>query len=257
MILTHEFEEARHLYTSQGRYVLSTSDIIDLVGLSNMDQIPIATLRYASYRGKCLHTAIERYEQGQEWQDEFPTEFIDYLDGWFAFREAHSIQIVGKQEMAYVYLHDGTEQAVGATIDFRFLYQGDLYIGDLKSIHPLSGKALMQKKLCWRLQGESYKTATEMDEGFIKPLEFKTIRRAVVHIHPKIKGGFTFHKFDGDDSLLWDGAVRMAMEKVACGIVPNRRNVDLNQQLRASLEADMGITNDDLPEWAREMQGAQ
>jgi hypothetical protein len=238
MILAHEFDEARHLYTSPGRYVLSTSDIIDLVGLSNLEQVPIAVLRNAAYRGKCLHTAVEQYEQGQDWQDDFPADFMDYLDGWFAFRELHNIQIVGAQEVPYVYLHEGTEQAVGATIDLRFLYGGDLYIADLKSIHPLSGKALTTKKLCWRLQTESYKTATEMDEEFVKPLKFKAMHRAVVHIHPKLKGGFAFHQFKGDDSLLWDGAVRMAMEKVSCGITPNRRNCDtLQDNLRASLEA--------------------
>lgn len=236
MILTHEFEEARHLYTSPGRYVLATSDIIDLVGLSNYEQIRVEILRHASYRGKCLHTAVEKYEQGQDWQEDFPAEFMPYLDGWFAFRDSHDIQMVGPHEKQYVYLHEGTEQAVGATIDFRFLYEGDLWIGDLKSIHPLSGKALAQKKLAWRLQGESYRTATEMDEQFIKSAgNFGRIRRAVVHIHHKLKRGFAFHAFDGDDSLLWDGAVRMAMEKVSVGILPSKRNVDVRQELEASL----------------------
>jgi hypothetical protein len=78
-----------------------------------------------------------------------------------------------------------------------------------------------------------------MDEEFIKSCgPFNSIKRAVVHIHPKLKHGFAFHPFTGDDSLLWDGAVRMAMEKVAVGIMPNRRNVDVARDLRDSIEAE-------------------
>jgi len=238
-LLPFTFEEERHLYTTPGRYTLSTSDVVDLMGLSNMDQIPIAVLRNAAYRGKCLHKAIECYEQNQDWQDDFPNEFMPYLDGWFAFRDAYPIQLVGPHEKPYVYLHEGTDQAIGATIDFRFLYDGDLWIGDLKTIHPLSGKALRQKLLACRLQGESYKCPTEMDEEFIKSCgSFGSIKKAVIHIHPKLKQGYAVHLFPQDDSLLWDSAVRLAMEKVSVGILPSRRNVDVQGALRDSLEAE-------------------
>lgn len=237
MILPHTFIAQTHTYQVEGRYCLATSDVIDLNGLCQMDQIPAETLRRASYRGTCLHSAIEAYEQGKDWQAHFPEEFMDYLDGWFAFRDSTSIQIVGPHETPYVYLHEGTDHAIGATIDFRFLYQGDLWIGDLKSIYPLSGKALKQKQLAWRLQTQSYVEATQLDEQFLAPLKYEAIRRAVVHIHPKLKGGYAVHEFHADDSYLWDSAVRIAMAKVAVGIQPSRKEVDLRTDLRMSIEA--------------------
>jgi hypothetical protein len=238
MILPHTFHEEAHLYQTPGRYVLSTSDVIDLCGLSDMSQIPIDVLRHACYRGKCLHKAIERYEQGQEWQDDFPAEFMPYLDGWFAFRDAFSVCIVGPHEKPYVYLHDGTDQAIGATIDLRFIYQDYLWAVDVKSIHPVSGKALKQKQLAWRMQTQSYAEVTAMDEAFLTALDcypyLHGIRRAIVHIHPKLKGGYAFHEFHMDDGMLWDGAVRIAQAKVAAGILPSRR--DVTSDLRDSLE---------------------
>lgn len=239
-LLSHTFEEENHLYRCEGRYVLSTSDVIDLCGLSDMSQIPIATLRAASYRGKCLHTAVECYEQNRDWQEDFPDEFMPYLDGWFSFRDAHSVQFVGPHEKTYVYEFGVDDYAVGATIDFRFLHDGYLYIGDLKSIHPVCGKAMKQKQLAWRLQTQSYVEATEMDAPFLERTQglygFKGVRRAIVHIHPKLKGGYALHLFQQDDSMLWAGAVQLAMEKVAAGILPSRRNVDIAGDLRASLE---------------------
>jgi hypothetical protein len=203
-----------------------------------MSQIPIDVLRHACYRGKCLHKAIERYEQGQEWQDDFPAEFMPYLDGWFAFRDAMSVFIVGEHEKPYVYLHEGTDQAIGATIDLRFIYRDCLYVVDVKSIHPVFGKAMKQKQLAWRLQTQSYAEVTSIDEPFISSLPaLSGIHRAIVHIHPKLKGGYAFHEFTMDDSLLWDGAVRMAQAKVAAGILPSRRDVDVTEMLTASLEA--------------------
>lgn len=237
MILPHAFNEDMHLYQTPGRYVLSTSDIIDLNGLSDYSRIPIATLRAACFRGKSLHKAVEEYELGRDWQFRLPVEFHEDMDGWFNFRDRYDFNVVGVPETRYVYLQGAHEIAVGGTIDLRFVYKDCLWICDLKTIHPLYGKALRFKKLAWRLQLESYKTATEMDEQFLCSVgRFSCIRKCIVHIHPKLKPhGFVFHEFEEDDSSLWDSCAVLAMEKVAVGILPSRRDVSVQAALEASM----------------------
>jgi len=249
MILPHTFDDVRHVYHADGRYVLSTSDVIDLNGLTpNYDAIKKSTLDNASNRGKCCHKAIELYEQNDPtWDEHLETDWLPYMDGWFAFRDEHSIQIVGPHEKAYVYEHEGTDAVIGGTVDLRFIYGGYLYIADIKTSCPVSKAALETKRLAWRLQTESYKTATEMDEQFMRAVidQIHGIRRMVIHIHPDLKPtyqnpqrchGYELHEFTMDDSLLWDAAVRVAQAKKAAGILPSRRHVDVAGDLRASLE---------------------
>ena len=259
------FDEDSHVYHVPGRYVLSTSDVIDMAGLSNMDQVPAAQLAWASHRGTVLHKAVEEYEMGGDWQAAFDANFMPYLEGYFSFRDDYAIQVLPPMEKQYVYEHEGTEQLIGATIDLRFVLDRWLYIADVKSIYPVCGKALRLKQLAWRLQTQSYQEATEADGEFLTRLgedAYDGIRRAIIHIHPKLKGGYTFYRPEMDDALLWDGAVRLAMEKIACGEKPMKRErkeaqaKPLKEQLRRSVEMeDDGtmLTDADLPDSWKEL----
>lgn len=235
MIIPHKLDKDKHLYTSPGQYVLSTSDIIELNGLKDVSSIPIKDLRYATYRGAVVHKAVENYEQGREWQDLATNAFMNYIEGWFSFRDDFDIEIVGPHEHDCVYLHD-CGQAIGCTIDLRFLHRGYLYIGDLKTEGKKSGEEdprpqfnyhlYKAARLAWRAQTQSYVDATVCDEDFMRSVDCKGVRRAIIRLHPGFKKGYAFHEFLEDDSMLWDGFVRVAQAKNAAGFTLSQRQVD-------------------------------
>ena len=215
---------------------MATSDIVSLCGIDNLDMVPAAALRAATERGTALHKAVEDYEMGQDWQAEFPEAHMEYLRGYFNFRDDFDIQVLPPMEKRYVYLHD-CDLAIGCTIDMRFIYKGNLYIGDLKSCYRQYGKALKQLQLKWRLQTWSYYEATGCDPAFLTSVEpYQEMRRAVIHVHPKYKKGYEFYEFLQDDADLWRGAVLMAQEKVAAGLVPQQRETYFKEALEMSNE---------------------
>lgn len=234
MLLPFTFDPLRHKYHVEGHFCLSTSDVVALCGIGNLEVIPSATLRAASERGTRLHKAVEDYEHGRDWQAGFPEEYMPYLEGYFAFRDDYEIQVVPPMEKPYVYLHD-CDVAIGCTIDQRFTYQDTLFINDIKSVYRQYGNMLKQLQLKWRLQTESYRHATELDEAFMRSVKFSQVKRSILHLHPKYPKKYEFYIFEQDDADLWRGAVLMALEKFSAGIVPPERT-SLQEQLRASLE---------------------
>lgn len=235
MLLPFTFDPLIHKYHVEGHFCLATSDVVALCGIGNLEVIPSATLRAASERGTRLHKAVEDYEHGRDWQAGFPEEYMPYLEGYFAFRDDYEIQVVPPMEKRYVYLHD-CDVAVGCTIDQRFIYQDTLFINDIKSVHRQYGKMLKQLQLKWRLQTQSYLETSSQDEVFMQSVKVASVKRSVLHLHPKYPKKYEFYIFEKDDADLWRGAVLMAMEKIAAGIVPPEREIGFQEQLKASLE---------------------
>jgi len=216
LILPHQFDEESHVYRVDGHFVLSTSDIIAMNGFVNYGSIPSAILAHASWRGTQLHKAIQFFEEDNE-VPQIPDEVLPYFQAYCRFRTQYNFEPLGTFETQIVYLHDGCEQAVGCTIDLRGLVNGVPYILDAKTSAKQSGKAKAQKLLAWRMQTQSYACATEVDEKFAELNETgEAPRRGIIQVAKDAT--FEFHDFGKvDDSLAWDGCVRLAMLKLANG----------------------------------------
>jgi len=225
MILEHTFDEEAHLYKVDGQFVLSTSDVITLNGLNNFDAVPKQVLEHASWRGTELHRAIQFFEEDAEVPD-MPDEVVPYFEGYLKFKIAYEFDPIGEMEKQIVYVHEGTEQAVGCTIDLRGLVKGQPYILDAKTTAKMYGKALSSKCLAWRLQLASYSEATSEDIGWwsmgAEQMPQVAAGKGIVQVNRE--GGYTFHDFSQtDDSHLWDSAVRMAVAKLSAGFQIDRR----------------------------------
>jgi hypothetical protein len=219
MILSHTFNEEDHIYQVPGQFVLSTSDIITLNGLADYGGIPKQVLAHDSWRGTQLHKAIQFFEEDAEAPD-MPDEVEPYFRGYLKFKIDHDFEPIGALEKQIVYVHSGTEQPVGCTIDLRGLVKGQPYILDAKTTAKMYGKAMKQKCLAWRLQLASYQEATNCDNDWyqrLPPFEGANVGKAIVQVNKE--GDYEFHDFSGavDDDLLWDGCVRLAMAKLANG----------------------------------------
>jgi len=222
MILPHQFDEATHTYRVPERFVLATSDIISLNGLSNYGGIPSAVLEHASWRGTQLHRAIQFFEEDSAVPD-MPDEVVPYFQGYCKFRTDYEFEPIGEMEKQIVYEHDGTEQAVGCTIDLRGYVKGKPYICDAKTSAKQYGKAKSQKLLAWRMQTQSYFCATSFDEKWWELCDSKeSCGRGIIQVNKE--GGYDFHDFGSlDDTHLWDSCVRMAVAKLSSGFQMERR----------------------------------
>lgn len=227
MILPHTFDEEKHLYQVLGQFVLSTSDIITLNGLADYNGIPSQVLAHASWRGTQLHKAIQFFEEDAE-APEMPAEVEPYFRGYLKFKIDYDFEPIGELEKQLVYVHEGTEQAVGCTIDLRGLVKGHPYILDAKTTAKMYGKAMKQKCLAWRLQVASYSEATDADLAWLLKASNASeakgkVGKGIVQVNKE--GGYEFHDFSGalNDDMLWDSAVRLAMAKLANGYQLERR----------------------------------
>lgn len=222
MILPHEFDSENHVYRVPGRFVLATSDILSINGLSDYSGIPPAVLAHASWRGTQLHLAIQYFEEDGEVPD-MPDEVVPYFRGYCKFRNEYEFEPVGGMETQIVYEHDGTEQAVGCTIDLRGLVRGVPYIIDAKSTAKQYGKAKAQKLCAWRMQTQSYYCATEFDEQWHELHgTSEAPARGIVQVSKE--GTYEFHDFRAfDDTHAWDSCVRLAMLKLSNGFQLERR----------------------------------
>jgi len=232
LILPHTFDEKNHVYQVPGHFVLSTSDIISLNGLSDYGAIPKATLDHASWRGTQLHKAIQFFEEDAE-APEMPEEVEPYFRGYLKFKIDYDFEPIGALEKQIVYVHSGTEQPVGCTIDLRGLVKGHPYILDAKTTAPWpvdsQCKDKKRKCLAWRLQVASYSEATDVDMEWLLrasnavPDCTGKVGKGIVQVTKD--GNYEFHDFSRavDDDLLWDGAVRLAMAKLANGYQLERR----------------------------------
>ncbi len=241
-LVEHEFFPEFHEYIVPGRQVISTSDVIQLAGLSNFDGIPKAVLDNARWRGQQVDTAIKGYETMlRDHNEEAALDWIyDQMEGDLAeIRLQFEAYRGWKHSVGFEMVHDSNESKVypigddlliGATPDLR----GSLFclgeriaaIIDLKCTSRLYGMKLKQKQLAWRMQVESYLMASEEDIEFmdlVPSLDIGTKR--ILQLNPVFKeSGYCEHVFDTyDDRAQWIGMALNAQSKIECGILPERR----------------------------------
>jgi hypothetical protein len=241
-LITHTFDSETHNYLVQGEYVISTSSVIELNGLSDFSMVPVANLRHAGHRGTALHLAVLAYETECDVEDavcgyeeehkvEVFVQVMERMSGYMRWRDEHEVKLAGKMEQTRVYRHVGTEQLIGGTPDMPCWIDGELFILDPKTCFKQYGMMAKQLMFKWKLQTQSYSEALDVDEEFWSNIPRQPINRAILHLHPecgKSRGnkaaGFEFHPFRTDDSFLWDSAIRMAMGKLSHGYKLDKKN---------------------------------
>jgi hypothetical protein len=222
-LIPHTFDEGQHIYRVPNRYVLGCSDIISLNGLSDHGAIPKARLDGAAERGTRFDEMVQAFEEGDE-LGLATDEVWACFDGYTAFREKHKVSVAGDLQKRLVWEHHGTEVLIGCTPDLPLYIDGDLWNVDTKTTYPLSGKARDMKHLAWRIQLQLQVEGFAEDESFWKYIDGPAaMKKAILHCHPKLKDGYNFIPFEGDDSHLADAAVRMAVAKLSAGFQIDRR----------------------------------
>lgn len=247
-LLIHEFFADTHEYIVPGRQVISTSDVIQLAGLSNFDGIPKAVLDNARWRGQQVDLAIKGYEKcllnGTE---EYALNWIyDQMEGDLAeirlqfeayrvWRYKVQFEPIFPIDQSFVYeLND--DILIGATPDLcgTLINLGRRVpaIVDIKCTSRLYGMKLEQKKLAWGLQLESYLMAKDMDDTFLyvsgyNPVgseDYHTVTKLILQLNPVFKEtGYMEHPFETDDRDEWIGLAISASKKIKAGILPEKR----------------------------------
>jgi hypothetical protein len=233
MLINHSFDEKDHVYHVPGEYVLATSDVIELNGMSEFGQVPPANLEHAGHRGTATHLAIMAHETGCDWDDtvrgyevlhgvEVMEDVSNRMAAYFRFRKQHSVELAKPMEQSMVYRHVGTDALIGATPDMVAFINGVLTIVDIKTCFKQYGQKQKQLKLKWFAQLSSYLEALEAEEDFWNT--HGKIEKAVLHLHPecgKERGfkplGYEYHDFPQDGSFLWDSMIRVAQAKLSHG----------------------------------------
>ena len=176
MLIDHTFDQEKHLYLVPKQFVMSTSAVIALNGLSDYGPVPKVVLGEASERGTEFHALIHALEMHEP--REVSDDMKPFLEGYLNFKAAFGFKRFGSMERSCVYQHPGTEILIGGTPDMTGFIDKQLYVIDLKTNYPAYGCAKQQKRLAWRLQTQSYAEILEADD-------VPNVKRAVVHCHPE------------------------------------------------------------------------
>jgi hypothetical protein len=194
--------------------------VISLAGLSDYDGVPLVNLEHARWRGTQLHKAVHYYEEGDLDIEDVDGEIKPCFDRYLKWKEESGFIPIPPFEHPIVYEH--LDMYIGCHLDLRGYIPGKgLYVLDAKTSYPNSGMAKKQTHMRWRMQLESYKTATGTDVEFwdtvpaAVPVSYRILGKAVLHVHPKAKEVFV--PFEIDDSPGWDACVQLASLKLANG----------------------------------------
>jgi len=222
-LIPHTFHEDGHYYHVEGRYVICLSDIISINGLSDNSQVPLERLLQASLRGTNFDQEVQAFEENRKLPP-MPPDVAGCFTGYLNFRKDHDVRLAWKMQHSMVWEHHGSDILIGGTPDLALFIDGELWNVDCKTTYPLAGKAKKMKELAWRvqLQGQldGWQECEEMWETIGEQAQMK---KAILHCHPKLKGGYSFIPFPQDDTYLFDAAVRMAVAKLSAGFQIDRR----------------------------------
>ena len=91
------FEPTHHVYTLDGLFVWSVTQILRLVGLVNFDNVPPSILEAARARGIAVHAAICYLNEGDldvaDFRRTFP-HLVGYLESWMRLLDSGRLQMV-------------------------------------------------------------------------------------------------------------------------------------------------------------------
>lgn len=118
----------KHIYTYNGRFVPSVSEILKESGLVDLSKIPPDILESARIRGECVHKALESFDLGFLDIDKCPNETRPYLMAWARFLSEKG-GVVKKIEYSDINI----EHWYAGTIDRIVDINGESILLDVKS----------------------------------------------------------------------------------------------------------------------------
>lgn len=240
MLVEHEFFESDHSYIVPNRTVISTSDVLQLAGLIDLNGIPKAVLDNARHRGIQVDRSIKFFEEAiRDHGEEFALDFIYnqlndelaevrlYFEAYRSWKHKVGFEPIFPIDQSLVYeLND--QVLIGATPDLcgSLIHLGVRVpaIVDIKATSRLYGMKLEQKKLAWGLQLESYLMAKEMDPDFVFFSPDTPVTKLILQLNPIYADtGYREFPFETDDRDEWIGLAISASKKIKAGILPEKR----------------------------------
>ena len=147
------FDPKEHKYTHEGQPIISVTQILGAVGISDFSKVRASVLEPAKKFGTALHKASELDDRGVLDESTLSAPLVPYLNAWRSFKRDLNITIVEIEFKVHSHKYDYC-----GTLDKTFLINGKCILADLKSgsTYPAT-----------RLQTAAYKIAYE-EETSIK-----------------------------------------------------------------------------------------
>jgi len=129
-----EFDEEKHLYTLDGRRLISVTEALSLVDERRKDP-------YYLLRGKYVHKATELYDKNELDESTIDPEIRSYLDAYVKFRMDTGFEPIHVECPLYhpSYFYAGKPDRIGALYDAHVLL--DLKSGAKARVDELQGAA--------------------------------------------------------------------------------------------------------------------
>lgn len=124
-----EFEEETHTYKYKGRRLMSVTQVLENVGISDFSMVPAQVLERAQNYGTAVHRTIEWFEKNQLDEDNLALQLLEVLDQWKKFKQDRKVKILLSEQKLFSlkYCYAGTMDAI-LTLD-----DGPISILDIKT----------------------------------------------------------------------------------------------------------------------------
>jgi hypothetical protein len=180
-----QFNEEGHTYTLDGKKILSVTQILSSLGISDYSWVLQKAIDEAAIRGKAVHKLIEMWDMGQirgvpEWAS-------PYLGGWEKWKERMAVKILCCEKRVFneAYWFCGT-------LDRIVLIHGVEYLVDIKTTaSPMWSHTI---------QTAGYAFA------YKKEKKIKSLRRAAIYLRANGEWSFIRHENKTDEDVFLSAA---------------------------------------------------
>jgi hypothetical protein len=95
------FNPVTHKYFYEGKNVLGVNEILELCGLRDVSNIPVAKLMAGADRGHAVHTACELWDRA-DWDNiRLDAPLLPFLEAWKQFRADTSVSLIEIEKMVF------------------------------------------------------------------------------------------------------------------------------------------------------------
>ena len=163
-----QFDEARHIYTRNGKVLPSVTQIIKPI-TEYSSAISPEIMAHAALRGQAVHKACEIIDMGLEFAEPLSEEIVPYVDAWKLFVAEKRVTITATEQR----LFHPTMQYAG-TFDAIGVIGNDEWLIDRKAIAQLT-------------------PAIGVQTAGYEAMLGRKVRRAAVQL--KSNGGYVFQEY--------------------------------------------------------------
>jgi hypothetical protein len=136
--VTLSFDQARHVYTLDGRVIPSVTQALKATGMIDYSMIPRDALQTAAARGTAVHKALQYFDDGELDESSVAPELVGYVRAAQRFYLESGFQVAHNEFRSFhpTYLYAGTMDRTGGFPD------GSLAVVDWKTGLVVPGHAL-------------------------------------------------------------------------------------------------------------------